>query len=118
MKELHDWMPMGKVARMSEARIKKGKFANFEEFYTFYKSIHENPRVRFWHSVGQFLFFAYALAAILHHNWTLILWGLFTSYTVAWLSHKIFDGNSPATWRHPLWSLKAGGRMFRESRRR
>ena len=33
-------------------------------------------------------------------------------YGLAWIGHFCFEGNRPATWGYPWWSLRAEWRMF------
>ncbi|BCJ87974.1 hypothetical protein skT53_29590 [Effusibacillus dendaii] len=33
-------------------------------------------------------------------------------YGFAWFSHFVFEGNKPATFGHPWWSLRADFQMY------
>jgi hypothetical protein len=39
--------------------------------------------------------------------------GIAGAYGSAWLGHFAFEGNEPATFRNPLWSLMGDLRMYK-----
>jgi hypothetical protein len=65
-------------------------------------------------------------AAVVWRLWWLLAAVPLAGYGFAWVSHFAVEGNRPATFRHPLWSLAAdfkmwfliaSGQMCRELRR-
>jgi hypothetical protein len=38
--------------------------------------------------------------------------GLAFAYAMAWIGHFMFEGNRPATFRNPVWSLIGDIRMY------
>jgi hypothetical protein len=86
--------------------------ATFREFYPLYLAAHADPRCRRMHFVGITL----ALGAIATAVATRNAWGLVAApvagYGFAWLGHRAFEHNRPATLRHPLYSLAAAWVMY------
>lgn len=85
--------------------------ASFEEFWPYYVAQHLHPANRALHFLGTSLALgALAAAATLSPWWALALLPL--GYGPAWLGHFAFEKNKPATFRHPLWSLRGDLRMY------
>ena len=83
------------------------EFRSFEEFWPFYVEQHSKPATRALHFVGTTAAIACALGG------PLIALAPFCGYGPAWVSHFFIEKNRPATFKHPLWSLRADFRMFR-----
>ncbi|WP_079509049.1 DUF962 domain-containing protein [Mesobacillus jeotgali] len=88
-------------------------FKHFEEFWPFYLSQHSKRSTRQWHFVGTSFVFIFVLAALFTMKLWLILFAPITAYAFAWFSHFFIEGNKPATFGHPVWSLRADFRMYR-----
>jgi hypothetical protein len=82
------------------------RFASFREFYPYYLQQHTDRTSRRLHIVGTLLALAAAIAAIASGRWGWLLAVPLAGYLPAWLGHWLFEGNSPATFRHPLYSLR------------
>ncbi|MEZ5500878.1 MAG: DUF962 domain-containing protein [Steroidobacteraceae bacterium] len=82
------------------------RFANFDEFFTFYMSEHSDQRSRRLHLVGTLLFIICWALAALWADWRWFLAGPLIGYAFAWVGHFMFEKNRPATFRHPLYSLR------------
>ena len=90
------------------------EFASFDDFYPYYLREHSSRASRRLHVIGTSLAVALALAAVVTQEWTL-LWGVpLAGYAFAWTGHFFFEKNSPATFRHPLYSLRGDFKMLRE----
>ncbi len=88
------------------------RIASYGEFWTHYLRAHRDARTRAVHYVGTTLGFALLLAALLTREWPLVLAALLAGYACAWFGHGVFEGNRPATFGHPLWSLFSDLRML------
>lgn len=86
---------------------------SFEEFWPHYLKAHSDPKTRALHLGGTLagLGGAALFLATGHPGWALA--GLVMAYGAAWASHAIFERNMPATFTHPLWSLRGDFRMLR-----
>lgn len=90
---------------------------NFTEFYKLYISFHENHTSRRLHFIGTSLFL---LSVIVVHamgwdpEWKYILPFAGIGYLLAWIGHYKYEGNKPATFNNPIWSARAGARMYLE----
>ena len=79
----------------------------FEEFWPFYVREHSKKLTRQLHFVGTSLALACAAGAVLGKRRWLLALAPFAGYGPAWVSHFFIEHNKPATFKHPLWSLKA-----------
>ncbi|WP_139488267.1 DUF962 domain-containing protein [Brevibacillus dissolubilis] len=88
------------------------QFSRYEEFWPFYVSQHRRKATRQWHFVGTSLVWVCVLLALVSSWWFLLLAPVL-AYGLAWFSHFVIEGNKPATFGHPFWSLRADFRMYR-----
>jgi hypothetical protein len=87
-------------------------FASFEDFWPYYLGEHARPATRTLHIAGSLAGLALLiLAAILRQLW-LVLPAILVGYGLSWLAHFRIERNRPATFRHPLWSLRGDFRML------
>ncbi|MFY0545409.1 Mpo1-like protein [Brevibacillus sp. H7] len=89
----------------------KPSFRSFADFWPFYLAQHSKPVTRRYHFIGTSMVFLCLLAAIFWQWWAVLLAPII-AYGFAWYSHFFIEGNKPATFGHPLWSLGADFRMF------
>ncbi|KTD03609.1 DUF962 domain-containing protein [Fluoribacter gormanii] len=81
------------------------KFANFDEFYSFYLNEHKTVMCRRLHVLGtslaclSFIFFLFTW----HGLWLVLM--LVAGYGFAWIGHFVYEKNKPATFHYPLYSL-------------
>ena len=89
-------------------------YASFREFYPFYLSEHTNRTSRRLHVSGSLL--ALTLVAVALASGRLaLLWAVpVTGYAFAWVGHYFFEKNTPATFTHPLYSLRGDLTMLYE----
>jgi len=85
---------------------------SFEEFWPYYVAQHRHPVNRRLHFAGTSLVLVCAgLGAALSPLWLLAM--PVAGYSLAWAGHFLFERNRPATFTHPLWSLRGDFRMYR-----
>lgn len=90
------------------------RFNSFAEFYPYYLEEHANRTCRRLHFVGTSLVILTALYAVFSGNWN-ALWLLpLVGYGFAWVGHFFFEHNRPATFQHPLYSLKGDFVMYKD----
>jgi len=94
--------------------MRRMSFRNFEEFYPFYVGEHADRTSRRLHVIGTSAAVLQILAAIVLREPMLCLTALVSGYGFAWVGHYVFEKNRPATFKHPLYSLRGDFRMARE----
>ena len=90
------------------------RYASFREFYPFYLGEHANRTSRRLHVSGTLLALALAAAALLTGPLALLLAVPVAGYAFAWVGHYFFEKNTPATFTHPLYSLRGDFTMLYE----
>ncbi|KZN47876.1 DUF962 domain-containing protein [Pseudoalteromonas luteoviolacea] len=92
----------------------KQEFKNFEEFYQFYLEEHSNKYCRRMHFIGSSLVVAVLFMSLITQCWWLLILLPLLGYGFAWLGHFIYEGNKPATFTYPLYSLMADWVMIKD----
>jgi len=87
------------------------RFENFEAFWPFYLREHARPGTRAVHIGGTWAGLAVLLYGLVLGPLWLLLAALVIGYGAAWFSHALIERNRPATFTHPLWSLRADLRL-------
>lgn len=85
--------------------------ATFEQFWPDYLRAHCDRRSRAMHLMGTamaVLSLAFFLITF-HPAW--LVAAPVVAYGFAWTGHFLFEKNSPATFSHPLWSLRGDLKM-------
>ncbi|MGM7701630.1 Mpo1-like protein [Pseudalkalibacillus sp. Hm43] len=88
------------------------EFKSYQEFWPFYLQQHSKPATRAWHFVGTSFVFVCIGVVLLTMNFWYLLAAPIIAYSFAWISHFFIEGNKPATFGHPFWSLRADFQMF------
>lgn len=86
----------------------------FEEFYPFYLQEHSTRGCRVLHYIGTTGVIALAVSAVVSGDARLVLGLPLVGYSFAWIGHFGVEKNRPATFKHPLWSLRADFFMYFE----
>ena len=81
------------------------------EFWPYYVRAHSRGRTRVLHAIGSVLAVVMLGVALAVNLWLLILVPV-VGYAFAWYAHFFVEGNKPATFGHPFYSLVADYRML------
>jgi hypothetical protein len=85
---------------------------DYRSFWRLYLQAHSRSDTRALHYAGTSLAVGLLLAAALCRDWRFALGAPVAGYGCAWAGHALLEGNQPATFGHPLWSLLSDFRMF------
>jgi len=88
------------------------QFKSFEEFWPYYLKAHSKPETRAMHFLGTSLGVLGVASWLATGRSRYLAAGMAGSYGSAWLGHFAFEGNHPAAFENPLWSLEADLRMY------
>ncbi|MGA3185115.1 MAG: DUF962 domain-containing protein [Candidatus Dormibacteria bacterium] len=88
------------------------EYHSFDEYFPHYVSEHSRPATRWLHFAGTHVGAAAAAVALVRRRPAGLLALPLISYGVAWGSHFAIERNRPATFGHPLWSLRGDLRMI------
>jgi len=87
-------------------------FASFAEFWPYYVAQHLHPTNRALHFIGTSgVCICFAAGFMFSPLWFLAM--PVAGYGFAWIGHFTFEKNRPATFVHPVWSLRGDLRMYR-----
>lgn len=92
--------------------IAEDRLKSFAEFWPYYVREHANPVNRALHFAGSTLGLVCLIATLVTGNFWFILLGLVIGYGFAWTGHFFIERNRPATFKYPLWSLRADWKMW------
>ena len=85
---------------------------SFDDFWPHYLNAHRDPRSRALHYVGTSCAVGCVLGGLVTQNPLFFLAAPIVGYGPAWIGHFLLEGNKPATFGHPLWSLKGDFKML------
>lgn len=87
-------------------------FTAYDEFFPFYVGQHSKPATRWFHFVGTHLGVATGLTALALRKPRMLALAPVMTYGIAWFSHFVIEGNKPASFGHPLWSVRGDFQML------
>jgi len=76
-----------------------------KEFWKEYKRVHYFYLTRLLHSVGTVIGIYLVILGIIDKQWWVSVSGVFAAYSIAWISHKFIECNSPLTLKAPIRSF-------------
>lgn len=79
----------------------------FEQFWDFYVGEHKEKGTRILHFIGTTAAMGCALGGLLTKRRWLLLAAPVVGYGPAWVSHFLIEKNKPASFKYPVWSLRA-----------
>jgi hypothetical protein len=82
------------------------KFESFEGFWPYYVSEHKEKGTRILHFVGTTAAMGCIAGAVVSGKRWLLLAAPVVGYSASWIGHFVVEKNKPATFKHPLWSLR------------
>jgi hypothetical protein len=87
-------------------------FRSFDEFWPYYMAMHSRRATRWLHLSGTLTGAVLSATALVTQVWILLPALPVLGYGAAWLSHWLIERNKPATFGHPVWSLRGDIRMI------
>jgi hypothetical protein len=87
---------------------------NFDEYYEYYLTLHQNKWCRKLHALGQIATLLFVAFVIYNGHWPLLLLAPFVVYPFAWSGHYFFEKNKPAAWTNPLWAKACDWIMLKD----
>ncbi|HXI14020.1 MAG TPA: DUF962 domain-containing protein [Thermoanaerobaculia bacterium] len=91
--------------------MSRDSIRSFSDFWPCYVRQHSRYRTRLLHAIGSVVALAMVGLALSIHAAILVLAPV-VAYGFAWYSHFFIEGNRPATFAHPFYSLVADYKML------
>ncbi len=88
------------------------EFGSFEEFWPYYVAMHSKAATRWVHLAGTLTGLAVSAYGVARGRPTYLAALPLIGYGTAWPAHFLIEGNNPATFGHPGWSLRGDVRMI------
>jgi hypothetical protein len=85
---------------------------SYAVFWGHYLRAHRRPGTRAVHYLSTAIGLTLLIFAVVMADWRLALAAPVVGYGLAWISHAAVEGNRPATFGHPIWSLGSDLRML------
>jgi hypothetical protein len=86
--------------------------SDFDAFWLDYVRGHSHPLNRKLHMIGMSLALACLVAGIFKRRLSLLLLAPVFGYGLAWCGHFFVEKNTPKTFSHPLYSLRASAILY------
>tara|TARA_X000001036_G_scaffold226751_1_gene212085 strand:- start:172 stop:465 length:294 start_codon:yes stop_codon:yes gene_type:complete len=87
---------------------------NLNQYYEHYVTLHQNPKCRLLHFLGQIVTILFLIFIIYKKFWLMFLIVPFIVYPFAWSGHYFFEKNKPAAFNNPIYAKISDWIMFKE----
>ena len=84
------------------------------QYYKYYLTLHEHPKCRLLHFIGQWITIIFMSFIIYKKLWLFLIISPFIIYPFAWSGHYFFENNRPAAFNDPLKAKISDWLMFRD----
>ena len=84
------------------------------QYYKYYLTLHEHPKCRLLHFIGQWMTIIFMSLVIYKKLWLFLIISPFIIYPFAWSGHYFFENNTPAAFNDPLKAKISDWLMFRD----
>lgn len=88
-------------------------FDSYEEFWPYYVAMHSRAATRWTHLAGTLTGLGVSAYGALTGRRHLLPGLPLIGYATAWSAHFLIEGNNPASFGHPAWSLRGDAQMIR-----
>ncbi|MFB6565428.1 Mpo1-like protein [Streptomyces sp. NPDC056400] len=88
-------------------------FTSYEEFWPYYVAMHSRAATRWLHLTGTLTGLAVTAYGLARGRRRYLAALPLIGYGTAWPAHFLIEGNNPATFGHPGWSLRGDAQMIR-----
>ena len=85
-----------------------------KEYYDYYLTLHQHPKCRLMHFLGQIATIIFVFGIISAELWPLLLAAPLVVYPFAWSGHYFFEKNKPAAFSSPLYAKISDWIMFKD----
>ena len=99
---------------MNTAAADPKSFTRFADFYPFYLGEHANRTCRRLHFVGSSLALLCMVMLFASGRPQYLLYALLCGYGFAWVGHFVFEKNTPASFKRPLYSFMGDWVMYKD----
>ena len=86
----------------------------FSEYYEYYLTLHQNKWCRLLHATGQIATIIYVVLCITYGLYFALLLTPFVVYPFAWAGHFVFEKNTPAAFKRPVWAKACDWIMLKD----
>ena len=87
---------------------------SISQYYKYYLTLHEHPKCKLLHFIGQLVTILFATWTINKSYWYLIPTIPFIIYPFAWSGHYFFEKNKPAAFHNPIKAKISDWIMFKD----